>query len=191
MGFGLLTLLSFSSWQSIPRSSLSSHRRYRIFGLRVSGSCRPVLSDAFLENDLVAIRPERNTDQKDSENSSQVCPPRLCVVQTDGGTIPLCIHQNDVETELFADPRIVYSDASLYYKQKVTDQDVVGQCYGEGFYGQRPVPSLGGGPGYGAEADEVWSVSEDLLERLRQDGVEIPVLDVGIAHGEKARGGAF
>ena len=65
------------------------------------------------------------------------------------------------------------------------------KLYGEGYYGQRPVPSLGGGPGYGAEADEVWSVTEDLLEEVRRDGVELPILDVGIAHGEKARGGSF
>ena len=71
------------------------------------------------------------------------------------------------------------------------------QCYGVGWYGQRPVPSLGGGPGYGAEADEVWSIDEDLLELIlsgsMEDGtvVEIPVIDVGMAHGEKARGGAL
>ena len=72
----------------------------------------------------------------------------------------------------------------------MADDDVT-RTYGEGWYGQRPVPSLGGGPGYGAEADSVWSVDEDVLERLQEDGVDLPVLDVGIAHGEKARGGAF
>ena len=45
--------------------------------------------------------------------------------------------------------------------------------------------------GYGAEADDVWSVSEELIEQVREDGVELPILDVGIAHGEKARGGSF
>lgn len=44
---------------------------------------------------------------------------------------------------------------------------------------------------YGAEADEIWSIDEPLLLQLEKDGVELPVLDVGIAHGEKARGGAF
>jgi hypothetical protein len=44
---------------------------------------------------------------------------------------------------------------------------------------------------YGAEADEIWSVDEALLSQLEKDGVELPVLDVGIAHGEKARGGAY
>mmetsp|Transcript_1403 Transcript_1403/g.3135 ORF Transcript_1403/g.3135 Transcript_1403/m.3135 type:complete len:107 (+) Transcript_1403:110-430(+) len=64
--------------------------------------------------------------------------------------------------------------------------------YGVGWYGQRPVPSLGGGPGYGATADEIWSVEEEVLEMLLEvDGVEIPVIDVGMAHGEKARGGAL
>ena len=56
----------------------------------------------------------------------------------------------------------------------------------EGWYGQRPVPSLGGGPGYGAEAQEIWSVDEDTLLKLEEDSVELPILDMGIAHGEKA-----
>jgi hypothetical protein len=72
----------------------------------------------------------------------------------------------------------------------LSDEDVAGK-YGEGWYGQRPVPSLGGGPGYGAEADEIWSVEEPLIEQLETDNVDLPVLDVGIAHGEKARGGAY
>lgn len=29
------------------------------------------------------------------------------------------------------------------------------------------------------------------MEQLVEDGVELPMLDVGIAHGEKARGGSF
>jgi hypothetical protein len=72
------------------------------------------------------------------------------------------------------------------------------QYYGVGWYGQRPVPSLGGGPGYGAEADEIWSIDEDVLEQILSgeeddDGVvvDLPVIDVGMAHGEKARGGAL
>ena len=71
------------------------------------------------------------------------------------------------------------------------DDDAVIRCYGEGYFSQRVVPSLGGGPGYGAEANPVWTVDEDLLEELERDGVEIPTLDMGIAHGEKARGGAL
>lgn len=53
------------------------------------------------------------------------------------------------------------------------------------------VPSRGGGPGYGAEADPICSIEEDVLEEMQGDGVEVPSLDLGIAHGEKARGGAI
>ena len=53
------------------------------------------------------------------------------------------------------------------------------------------MPSLGGGPGYGADAQEIWSIEEEILTKLAEDGVELPILDVGIAHGEKARGGFF
>lgn len=111
--------------------------------------------------------------------------PRLCVVRPDGTVLPLCTHEDDVETDLFTDPR-----SSLSFWSKLTDEDVQG-TYGEGWYGQRPVPSLGGGPGYGAEADEIWSVDEDLFEKLEADSVDLPKLDVGISHGEKARGGAY
>ncbi|KAL3895948.1 MAG: hypothetical protein SGARI_007300 [Bacillariaceae sp.] len=48
----------------------------------------------------------------------------------------------DVETDLFVDPRTM-EDA---FWQDAVDVDIV-QAYGEGWYGQRPVPSLGGGPG--------------------------------------------
>ena len=101
--------------------------------------------------------------------------------------MPLCIREDDVETDLLGDPR-QFSDT--FWRQGVTDDNVVGS-YGEGYYGQRPVPSLGGGPGYGADADEVWSVSEETLESVRDAGVQVPVVDMGIAHGEKARGGSF
>jgi len=47
------------------------------------------------------------------------------------------------------------------------------------------------GSGYGADANEVWSIDEDTLERLHDDGVAVPVIDIGMAHGEKARGGAL
>ena len=36
-----------------------------------------------------------------------------------------------------------------------------------------------------------WSIDETVVELLAKDGVELPLLDVGIAHGEKARGGSF
>jgi len=111
--------------------------------------------------------------------------PRLCVVRPDGSVLPLCRHEDDVETDLFSDPR-----STISFWSDLTDDDIKG-TYGEGWYGQRPVPSLGGGPGYGAEADEIWSVDEELLEQVASDGVEVPVLDIGISHGEKARGGAY
>jgi hypothetical protein len=89
--------------------------------------------------------------------------------------------EDDVETDLFVDP----PEFSSSVWDEVTEKMVSGQ-FGEGFHGQRPVPSLGGGPGYGANADEIWSVTEDLLEEVRVKGVEVPVVDIGIAHGEKA-----
>jgi hypothetical protein len=134
----------------------------------------PALSDAYFEHDLVAIQVPHMPDQ----------PPRLCVVQPDGLVAPVCQREDDVPTDVFADPR----EYTQPHWKNVMDDWVVGR-YGEGFYGQRPVPSLGGGPGYGADADEVWSVDESVLERVREEGVALPVLDVGIAHGEKARGG--
>jgi len=147
------------------------------------------LSSKYLENDLVAIRihvPSKDGDDAPSTTKTTCIRPRFCVVRPDGGVDPLCYHEDDVETDLFIDPRV----SSQAWTDNVSDSDVAG-TYGEGWYGQRPVPSLGGGPGYGAEADSVWSVDEEILERLQEDGVDLPVLDVGIAHGEKARGGAF
>lgn len=136
--------------------------------------CLHYLSSDYLENDLVAIKTLPDST------------PRLCAVKPDGSVSALCIREDDVETDLFVDPREFANQAWL----EVTDDQVSG-TYGEGWYGQRPVPSLGGGPGYGAEADEIWSVDEELIETVRADGVDLPVLDMGIAHGEKARAGAF
>lgn len=140
---------------------------------RQKTSSRQALSDNFFEDDIVAVK-----------YPTSDCP-RLCAVKPDGIVDPLCQHEDDVETDLFIDPRLAIS-----FFQELTDDDVVG-TYGEGFYGQRPVPSLGGGPGYGATADEIWSVEETVIDQIRADGVELPVLDVGVAHGEKARGGAL
>ena len=152
------------------------------------GPTNNALSSEYLENDLVAIQipPKDGDGGVDVSSITADNSPRLCVVRPDGGVYPLCYHEDDVETDLFVDPRV----SSQAWTEDVTDDDVT-STYGEGWYGQRPVPSLGGGPGYGAEADPVWSVDEDVLERLQEDGVDLPVLDVGIAHGEKARGGAF
>lgn len=140
------------------------------------------LSNNYLENDLVAITISNTEEDSDAPAPAK----RLCAVNPDGGVYPLCIHEDDVETDLFIDPRV----SSQAWTDAVVDGNVVGE-YGEGWYGQRPVPSLGGGPGYGAEADPVWSIDEEVLETLKRDGVDLPALDVGIAHGEKARGGAF
>lgn len=133
------------------------------------------LSQAYLEGDLVSVRDPKNNDRL-----------RLCVVRSEGIAMPLCKREDDVETDLFEDPREFEND----FWRNVEDSCVIA-CYGEGFYGQRPVPSLGGGPGYGAQANEIWSISEATLMQLSADEVEIPILDVGIAHGEKARGGFF
>lgn len=147
-----------------------------------------LLSSDYLENDLVAIaRPSHDNNGRDSTTSTS--PPRLCAVKPDGSVAPLCRKEDDVETDLFVDPR---EYAATFWTDDVSDEHVVGgTVYGEGFYGQRPVPSLGGGPGYGAEADDVWSVEEEVLEQIRRDGVLLPILDMGISHGEKARAGAF
>jgi hypothetical protein len=132
------------------------------------------LSDSYLANDLVAI-------QRPGAAGS-----RLCAVRPDQSVAPLCRKEDDVATDLYVDPR---EFATAYWTDPSDDH--VRKSYGEAYYGQRPVPSLGGGIGYGAEADDVWSVDEELLQQVDLDGVELPVLDVGIAHGEKARGGAF
>lgn len=144
-------------------------------GERQGRSRTNALSDKYLENDLVAVEL-----QNDSSKS------RLCVVRPYNAILPLCRHEDDVETDLFIDPRCYDED----YWEKVDDGNIVGD-YGEGWYGQRPVPSLGGGPGYGAEAQEIWSVDEELLTQLEEENVDLPMLDMGIAHGERARGGAF
>ena len=124
---------------------------------------------------------------------------RLCVIRNQQYIYPLIRHEDDVETDLFLDPRFIEKQISLqdilqWWNANNSNNEVKSelQYYGVGWYGQRPVPSLGGGPGYGAEADEVWSIDEDVLEKLlSEDGVDLPVIDVGMAHGEKARGGAL
>lgn len=123
----------------------------------------------YFENDLISVQMKN-------------LPPRLFVVRPDGTISPLCTHEDDVLTDVYVDPRMDGIDV---------DDDEVIEFYGEGYYSQRVVPSLGGGLGYGAEADDVWSIDEDMMEKLRSDNVELPNLDFGIAHGEKARGGAI
>ena len=138
-----------------------------------------------MENDIVSVMQPAKKGDKEIESR----PPRLCVVRPDNTVLPLCQHEDDVETDLFLDPRCE-SDKYWTDPNCIGDEQIVG-TYGEGWYGQRPVPSLGGGPGYGADADEIWSLDEVTLTQIQNDGVELPILDVGIAHGEKARGGAL
>jgi hypothetical protein len=152
-------------------------RRYRT---KATATKRLAVSEeAFLDGDLVAILPQPKPDTAPTR-------PRLCVVRSDGIVFPLCTREDDVETDLFADPR-EYDNVHWTTRK---DDDVIGR-YGEGFYGQRPVPSLGGGPGYGAPANEIWSISDSTLVQIMADHVEVPKLNVGIAHGERARGGGF
>ncbi|KAL7527087.1 hypothetical protein ACHAXR_001793 [Thalassiosira sp. AJA248-18] len=176
--------------------------------------------DQLADDDLVALPYDGyiasttlSTAEATTDTNMQL---RLCVIRNQEYIVPLIRHEDDVETDLFLDPRclemeIRLSDLVEYWlnigqQQTIIDNDdgdsddlttstTTSQqvpYYGVGWYGQRPVPSLGGGPGYGAEADEVWSIDENVLEELMDEGmVEIPVIDVGMAHGEKARGGAL
>jgi hypothetical protein len=101
------------------------------------------LSDAFLENDLVSVKvPSRlldkgsNNSYSKEEESDMNHGYLFCVVRQDATVVPLCLHEDDVETDLFIDPRKLGDR----YWQVVTD-DAIGKTYGEGWYGQRPVPS--------------------------------------------------
>ena len=159
------------------------------------------------DDDLIALpfdayitssSPTSSTKSTETEPNQQQFKMRLCVIRNHQYIYPLIRHEDDVETDLFLDPRFVNREITLddmldyCTSNNMNDNDVDRyKYYGVGWYGQRPVPSLGGGPGYGAEADEVWSVDEDVLEEILNDSVDIPVIDVGMAHGEKARGGAL
>jgi hypothetical protein len=101
------------------------------------------LSEAYLENDLVSVKvPSRlqvmdsNNNENNNEQDTDNYGYRFCVVHRDATVVPLCRHEDDVETELFIDPRMLRDE----YWQEVTD-DAIGKTYGEGWYGQRPVPS--------------------------------------------------
>jgi hypothetical protein len=97
------------------------------------------LSNAYLENDLVSVKvPPRLlvTDNNNKKEPDMDHGYRFCVVRQDSTVVPLCRHEDDVETDLFIDPRTLADQ----YWQKVTD-DTIGKTYGEGWYGQRPVPS--------------------------------------------------
>jgi len=143
--FRLILLISFPL---LSVSFLPPARRSDVKRCYASepGTRKRALSNDYLENDLLSIR------------TSPDNPPRLCSVQPDRTVCPLCQRADDVETDLFADPREF--DKSVW--QDVTDDQITG-TYGEGFYGQRPVPSLGGGPGYGAQAGKRSVMKSSLL----------------------------
>jgi len=173
--------------EAVEEAAAADHpRRRRTFA---------AVSNAYMENDLIGVRKKKTGEEEEEGGgdgiTSTTGTSRLCVVRPDQTVVPLCVHEDDVETDLWIDPReMQVEERCNFWTLEVTDDDVT-HTYGEGWYGQRPVPSLGGGPGYGAEADEIWSIDEDVLERIRSDGVDLPTLDVGIAHGEKARGGSL
>jgi hypothetical protein len=131
--------VSLIATSKLPNLSTDLHRCIAL----VDRSCRHdglwALSDAYLENDLVSVKvPSRLMVQQssgDDDNSNEECR-RFCVVRQDATVVPLCRHEDDVETDLFIDPRTL--DDKFW--QQVTD-DAIEKTYGEGWYGQRPVPS--------------------------------------------------
>jgi len=139
--------------------------------------------DQIQDDDLVAL-PIESSEKPNDDKPLQL---RLCVIRNQQFAFPLVRHEDDVDTDLFLDPK--HTESNIYLKDLELDEKV--PYYGVGWYGQRPVPSLGGGPGYGADATEIWSIEEEALMKCLQDGVEVPFIDVGMAHGEKARGGAL
>jgi len=148
--------------------------------------------DQLQDDDLVAL--PFDSSASGTTSSSHDSPGlRLCVIRNQQFVYPLVRHEDDVETDLFLDPKHAESTLRLqdFQQNNNLDSQSAIPYYGVGWYGQRPVPSLGGGPGYGADATEIWTIEEEMLEKCFEDGVNVPVIDVGIAHGEKARGGAL
>lgn len=200
----------FTSTTFTNAFSLLHHARRQIKFLHHSAcnsSMQPI--DELADDDLVALpfdgyitKISSSSHDDETEANFKL---RLCVIRNQQYIYPLIRHEDDVETDLFLDPRYIekqidlkdilqWWNGSTMNESNNNDGKEMSelQYYGVGWYGQRPVPSLGGGPGYGAEADEVWSIDEDVLEQLlSEDGVDLPVIDVGMAHGEKARGGAL
>lgn len=218
----LLFAAAFTTPQAVLKKKATCHRHASdrsadLQQLCTHTSMRPL--DELADDDLVAVPFDgyiaSTASKAAAKTAGELQRFRLCVVRNNQQYIsPLVRHENDVDSDLFLDPRYVdkeifFSDFMKWwieqqqkanaFEPSINDRgsEFLIQCYGVGWYGQRPVPSLGGGPGYGAEADEVWSIDEDLLELIlsgsMEDGtvVEIPVIDVGMAHGEKARGGAL
>jgi len=63
------------------------------------------------------------------------------------------------------------------FEEAVQVQGGIESIIDDVFYGQLPVPSLGGGVGYGATAVECWT----LVRGQVPDGVDVPVSDAGVA----------
>ena len=63
------------------------------------------------------------------------------------------------------------------FEEAVQVQGGIESVIDDVFYGQLPVPSLGGGVGYGATAVECWTLVRDQVP----DGVDVPVSDAGVA----------
>ena len=63
------------------------------------------------------------------------------------------------------------------FEEPVQCQGGIESVIDDVFYGQLPVPSLGGGVGYGATAVECWTLVRDQVP----DGVDVPVSDAGVA----------
>jgi hypothetical protein len=145
------------------------------------------LSAPYQIDDIVAVASDQGLSVMSDKENPATSGKRLCVVRSDGLVLPLCRRAHDVETDLWLDRS---EFVNQLYWSRIVNCHVTNE-YGVGYYGQRPVPSLGGGPGYGAEADEVWSVSDETLEAIEADGVYLPTVDMGISHGEKSRGGSF
>jgi hypothetical protein len=178
-----------------------------------SASMQPITELA--DDDLIALpfdgylSSTTSSSSDEEENEANKLQLRLCVIRNQQYIYPLIRHEDDVETDLFLDPRCMENEISLQdilqwwnginSNEEEEEEGEINEVkyYGVGWYGQRPVPSLGGGPGYGAEADEIWSIDDDTLEQILSEedgdgvGVDLPVIDVGMAHGEKARGGAL
>ena len=63
------------------------------------------------------------------------------------------------------------------FDEPVQVQGAIDFVFDDVFYGQLPVPSLGGGVGYGAPAIECWTVARAAVP----DGVDVPVSADGVA----------
>lgn len=95
--------------------------------------------DQIQDDDLVALPLLSDT----SDDKSL----RLCVIRNQQYVFPLVRHEDDVETDLFLDPK--YADSNISLQDFELDGVEKLPYYGVGWYGQRPVPSLGGGGHHG------------------------------------------